>query len=227
MAAPPFRFEPDVGVSLLARSELGFCLGKDADMRRVIVESFSKFPPATTAESTDGAEVLPDPPRSLMDVHDFVCSGRYHQMGAYDNDEEDHRDGAALSAAILKVHTCSGAELEFYSRYFMYGDSERLPSNDWCPSSLRRPGNETHDDEDHGETEKSRLACGDGFFALKLETGSFTGVTVSEARVRAATRLGIKEGDPVKCCEVRPSFLFCFRVWLQLSLKRGPAYDST
>ena len=128
-------------------------------------------------------------------------------MSAYGNDEEDHLDGAALSAAILKVHTCSGAELEFYSRYFMYGDSERLPSNDWCPSSLRHPGNETHDDEDHGETEKSRLACGDGFFALKLETGSFTGVTVSEARVRAAARLGIKEGDPVKCCEVRVAAL--------------------
>ena len=98
MAAPPFRFEPDVGVSLLARSELGFCFGNDANMRRVIDESFSKFPPATTAASTDGAEVLPDPPRSLMDVHDFVCSGGYHQMSAYGNDEEDHLDGAALSA---------------------------------------------------------------------------------------------------------------------------------
>lgn len=227
MAAPPFRFEPDVGVSLLARSELGFCLGNDADMRRVIAESFPTFPPTTTATSTDGVEVLPDPPRSLMDIHDFVCSGGHQQMGALDNDEEDHLEAAALSAAILKWHTCSGAELEFYSRYFMYGDSERLPSNDWCPSSLRRPGNETHDDEDDGETEKSRLACGDGFFALKLETGSFTGVTVSEARVRAATKLGIKEGDPVKCCEVRSSFLSCFRVWLYLSLKRGRACGST
>ena len=74
----------------------------------------------------------------------------------------------AAGAELLDRHVCSGAELDFYASYFTYGDAERLPANAWCPA------------------EASPMACGDGFFALRLG---------------AREAAGLADGAPARCCE--------------------------
>ena len=114
----------------------GFCFGEDASVAVAALEA------SFNIRSAEGIET----------------------GGTGQEQEEKVHDGDAIRAAgdavcrndyLLRAHLCDVEELDFYTSYFMHGDSSRLPPSSFCPATAH-VGN--------GGTFSS---CSPGFFGLR------------------------------------------------------------